>query len=213
MVTEGLRGSGFFFGGAALIMLGRMATLLPRKSSWKPSGFALYITLIGLLSAGIYVIGRCGADSALRYDLLSLLGATGLAAWFIRAEPNVWFRRFGMSVVIAWALLTGSAHGRIWSEYELSQNPPVPAKQMIIRHLEARGIHYAEADYWIAYYVTFLTNERIVVKSNTFTRIREYGPQVDDHSSEAILVSRRPCDGGERIMDGVYFCRPDAPIH
>jgi hypothetical protein len=161
------------------------------------------------LSAGIYVVARCGADSALRYDLLSLFGASGLAAWFFKTETRVWFRRFGIAVVVAWAALSAATHGRIWGEYVFSPEPPVSAKRVIIDNLEARGIKYGEADYWIAYYVTFLTNERVIMHSNSFSRIREYERQLNEHRDEAIRVSREPCEGGDQVFQGVYFCSMD----
>ena len=40
------------------------------------------------------------------------------------------------------------------------RRPPTGAKQLVIRHLEAQGVRYATADYWIAYYITYLTSER-----------------------------------------------------
>jgi hypothetical protein len=79
---------------------------------------------------------------------------------------------------------------------------------MVIRNLEAGGIRYAYADYWLAYYITFLTNERIVVHSTDLSRIAEYRTIVDAHRAEAVLISRTPCAGGREVVRGVYFCSP-----
>ena len=59
----------------------------------------------------------------------------------------------------------------------------------------------------MSYALTFLTDERIVVKSSDFVRIREYEKVVDAHASETVRIEREPCPGGEEIMPRVYFCR------
>jgi hypothetical protein len=84
----------------------------------------------------------------------------------------------------------------------------VSTKQLIIRHLEARGIRYAIADYWVAYYTSFVTHERIIVTPEEFPRIVEYDRQVDAHRSEAIRIARSPCAGGKEVIQGIYFCPP-----
>ena len=73
--------------------------------------------------------------------------------------------------------------------------------------LEARGVKYGTADYWIAYYITFLTRERIILRSSDFLRIRPYDSIVAAHANEAVTVSRKPCAGGRALVEGVYLCR------
>jgi hypothetical protein len=168
----------------------------------------VYLTLVGALSAGVFALGRCGFISHLRYDLLSVAGAVGLAAWFLAIEPNPWFRRIGIVVMLAWATVSAASHGRIWREYGFGRGPAT-AKTSIIRHLEARGIRYAISDYWIAYYITFVTNERIIVAPDAFARIAEYGQQVHDHRDQAIHISRTPCGSDKPVFEGIYFCAFD----
>lgn len=202
---QGLTGSGLVLGVAALVVLWRIVRAVRSDAAWWPRcRFAVYMTIVGATSAGVYVIGRCGNDSALRYDLLSLLAAVGLTTWFLAVERDQRMRRGVIAVVLAWAGLSAVGHGRLWVEY--ISHPPVAAKTTIIRSLEARGIKYAGADYWIAYYITFMTNERIIVTADTFTRIPEYERQVLSHRGEAIHISRAPCAGGKQVVEGVYFC-------
>ena len=204
-VPTGLAGSGFAFGAAALVMCWRIARQFRAVSvRWTELRFCIYLTLVGALSAGVYVVGRCGADSALRYDMLALLGAVGLAAWFFAVEDQVWFRRLGVIAIVGWAIVSGVPHGRLWIEQ--TSHPPVAAKTMIIRNLDARGIKYASADYWIAYYITFMTDERIIVAADTFARMPDYERIVLEHRDEAIRISRQPCDDGKQVVEGVYFC-------
>ena len=62
------------------------------------------------------------------------------------------------------------------------------------------------SDYWIAYHVTFLTREQIIVASSDFMRIPSYERIVNEHAGEAVRVSRQPCDGGRPLMAEVYLC-------
>ena len=206
---QGIRGAAWIFGPAAAFLLVRTAIgAWANRKEWKRYEFAMYLTLVGALSAGMLALGRCGAVETLRYDLLSILGAVGCAAWFFAVERRRSIRQFGVGILVAWATVSVVGHARIWAEYE-SRHPPVADKVLIMRALDARGIRYATADYWIAYYVTFMSAERIIVASNDFPRILEYGPEVRDHRAEAVRISRTPCGGGSLIFEGVYFCPPD----
>jgi hypothetical protein len=105
-----------------------------------------------------------------------------------------------------WASVGALGHARLWTEY--LAHPPVSTKELIIRHLQGRGVRYGIADYWIAYYISFVTNERIIVTPDDFPRILEYDRQVDAHRSEAVRIARTPCAGGKEMIPGVYFCPP-----
>jgi hypothetical protein len=81
-------------------------------------------------------------------------------------------------------------------------------KLTVIRQLETEGVRYAYADYWLAYYITFLTNERIIVHSTDLSRIAEYRRIVDEHRAEAVRISRAACPGGREVFTRIYFCPP-----
>jgi hypothetical protein len=203
---------GFPWGGLLLIGLFgipivRIAMTVVGDRQWRPEYDACaYLTLVGLFSFGAYTLLRCGVIGVMRYELLSIIGATGLAAWFLRVErvrviAAVWF-----ALMIVWVGTTTAGHVRLWAEY--LTHAPTGAKRLVIRHLDAAGIRYAYADYWLAYYITFLTNERIIVHSTDLSRIAEYRRIVDEHGAEAIRISRTPCPGGREVVTHVYFCSP-----
>ena len=73
--------------------------------------------------------------------------------------------------------------------------------------LDARGVRYGASRYWVSYAITFLTDERIVLKSSDFVRIRAYERIVDAHAAEAIRIERDPCPGGEEVMPRVFLCK------
>ena len=194
---------------ATILAVARIALHVWRLRRWAPEWtFSAYLLLVGVLSAGGYALGRCGVIviQTMRYDLLSVIGAVGLGAWFLTIERQRWIRRAWSGAVIVWALAALAGHGRLWSQY--LSHPPIGDKPLIARYLEAKGIKYASSDYWIAYQVTFLTNERIIVASNDFVRIDEYQSIVAAHRAESVVISRYRCGDGQQVFDGVWFCPP-----
>jgi hypothetical protein len=172
------------------------------------SGFCAYLMLVATFSLAGYLIGRCGVIDfyTMRYELLSLLGAVGLAGWYLRVE-----RSRGITAV--WALccaailvISITAHVRLLGEYVT--HPPVALKQDLIRELDARHIRYAYADFWTSYYVSFMTRERIIVASDEAVKVRTYNRLVDAHRDEAIRISRRPCADGYRLTAAFWGCTP-----
>jgi hypothetical protein len=109
-----------------------------------------------------------------------------------------------IALVVAWAGVSALGHGKLLAEY--LSHPPAGTKRMLVRHLQARGIKYAISDYWIAYYVSFVTKEQIIVMANDFPRILAYERVVDQHRKEAVLISRRPCGEEKPVVPGVYLC-------
>ncbi|HWW85315.1 MAG TPA: hypothetical protein VNZ26_17015 [Vicinamibacterales bacterium] len=206
--VQGVPGAAWFFGPAVLLMLiGAVASAWTDAGSWKRYQFAVYLMVVGALSAGMLALGRCGMVETLRYDLLSILGAVGFLTWFFTVERHLWMRRAAVTTLLVWAAISVVGHARIWTEYE-SLHPPVADKVLIMRNLEARGIRYASADYWLAYYITFMANERIIIDATDFRRIAAYEPIVSAHRAESVRISRTRCDAGKLIIEGVYFCQP-----
>jgi len=205
--TQGLPWGGLLLIGLFGIPIVRIAMTLVGERQWRPDyDAAAYLVLVGLFSFGAYTLLRCGVIGVMRYELLSVIGATGVAAWFLRIERVRAIAVIWIVLMFGWVAGSTAGHVRLWAEY--LSHPPVGAKRMVIRNLEAGGIRYAYADYWLAYYITFLTNERIVVHSTDLSRIAEYRTIVDAHRAEAVLISRTPCAGGREVVRGVYFCSP-----
>lgn len=187
-----------------LIAIGGIVHRLLADRAWRREyDFCAYLALLGSLSIVGYVIGRCGAVDLLRYELLSLAGAVGLGGWFLLTVQSTALRRVWLALVCACALIAAVPGTRLL--YEYVAHPPAGAKRLIARHLEARGIKYATSDYWLAYSLTFLTNERVIVASDDFVRIATYKKLVEQHQDEAVRIMRKPCPGGTPIA-GVYLC-------
>lgn len=185
---------------------GRLAT----ERAWRREFDACaYLVITAAISAAAYAIGRCGQITFLvmRYELLSLLGAAGLGAWFLRTATAGPLMRTWIAAACATVAISAVANARLLAGY--LGHPPAGAKQIIASQLEARGIRYASSDYWLAYPITFLTKERIIVASEDLYRVEEYQRVVEEHRQESIRISRQPCERGKPIVQaGVYFCPP-----
>jgi hypothetical protein len=101
--------------------------------------------------------------------------------------------------------MNAAVHGRLWHEY--LHDTPIGYKRQIIAEMDRRGIRYATADYWLAYSLTFLTNERIIVRSDR-SRIREYDRVLPEHWHEAVRISRTPCGRAPAVVPRIYLCPP-----
>jgi hypothetical protein len=205
--SQGLPGGRLLLAAIAIFAIVRIIMRIGRERQWRPEyDPCAYLVLVGLFSFSASVMLRCGVIGVMRYDLLSIIGATGLAAWYLGTETRRALSAVWIGLVVVWTLSSATAHVRLWAEY--LSHPPIGAKRLIIRELETQNIRYAYADYWLAYYITFMTNERIIVASTDSARIAEYKKIVDAHRDEAIRISRTSCPGGHEIMRRVYFCPP-----
>ena len=170
---QGLDGSWIILAVAVLLPMATIGYRLLRERRWRPEeSFCAYLVLTGLCSAAGYVIGRCGhlQPTILRYELLSTLAVVGLGAWFLKVVPWSWLRTTWIGIAFAAVGISALSHAQLLREYVT--NTPDNPKRLIVRHLESRGVKYAKADYWRAYAITFLTNERIIVASENTQRIR-----------------------------------------
>ena len=144
----------------------RDSDVLRRPTSGpRTSDFCVYLVLVARPFAAGLLVGRCGIVDfyTMRYELLSVLGAlawpAGIFGRTLATVARLWWRPAPLSSCCRSRPTPGC-----WPN--TSTRPPVAAKQELIAALDARGIRYAYADYWTAYYVSFMTRERIVVASD-----------------------------------------------
>ena len=207
-LSQGFPGVGWLLAGAMIVAAIRVAREIVSRRSWdRRDDFCVYLLLVAALSVCGYVVARCGEITIyrMRYDMLSVLGVAGLAAWFMRIEPAGWARTVWIAVLVGWAAMNAVVHGRLWHEY--LHDTPIGYKRQIIAEMDRRGIRYATADYWLAYSLTFLTNERIIVRSDR-SRIRDYDRVLPEHWHEAVRISRKPCGRAPAVVPRIYLCPP-----
>ena len=205
-VTQGLAGASWL--PAAIVVMGGVGIWIAarRPAPVVPARFAQYLILSAAFSVAGYVGGRCGEVSfySMRYDMLSIFGMVGLAGWFLSVRAPRMLQAAWTAAFAAWLAVVAVPHVRFAVEY--STNRPVPAKRALIDALEAQGLRYGTADYWLAYYIDFMTNERLIFASESPQRILVYNTIVANHADEAVRLSRRPCPGGAPLSPGVYRC-------
>jgi hypothetical protein len=208
VTRQGLPGSAWLLllvAGLPIVRLAFMRRRLPRTPD---VDFCAYLVAVAVFSLAGYVAGRCGVIDfyTMRYELLSVLGMCGLAAWYLRTERSRPLRILWTASAVIVLAVSAVAHVRLAAEYATA--PLEPLKQELIRALDARGVRYAYADYWTAYYVTFMTRERIIVASTAVVKVRTHNREVDAHRGEAIRIGRSPCAGGEQLTRVFWACPP-----
>jgi hypothetical protein len=206
---QGVPGAWLLFAITFALALAGALTGLLRTRRWLPEWtFPAYLILVGLLSVAGYIFGRCGVvdPKTMRYELLSVMGAAGLGALYLVVTAGPRLRRTWIALALACAAVAASGHARLAADYVVQR--PVGPKEMLVRHLQARGIKYGYADYWVAYYVSFVTREQVVLAANDFVRIKTYEPIVAAHAETAVRVARQGCEGGRRLTEFFYLCPP-----
>lgn len=206
--VQGMPGGSWLLALALVVPVVVVAQRWIGERRWRPQyDVCAYLVLTALLSCAGYIIARCGEVGfvLMRYELLSVLGAVGLGGWCLAAARG-WTSRVWIALACATVAISAVPHVSMVAQY--ASHPPVSAKLMIARQLEARGIRYATADYWIAYAVTFLRNEQTIIASTDLVRIRDYNRIVEAHPDETVHIRRDPCANGHQVMTGIFFCSP-----
>ena len=170
---------------------------------WLTTQFPTYLTLVGLLAAVVHAVSRCGNIELLRYTLLALLGLVGVTALYMELEANGRLRAALTAVVLLWGAINAAENTRYAFEHYRS---PLNPRSALTDYLVSNGIRYAKSDYWTAYYVTFLSDEKVIIASD-YVRIQQYQDVVRLHDEEAFVITRSPCEGGHEVSP-FYVCPP-----
>jgi hypothetical protein len=207
-VVQGLPYLGAVLAGAMLIAVGRIVVCDRQRPASARPDFPAYLLMVGVLSVTAYGVGRCGLIrlESMRYDMLSILGAVGIAAWYLRVETFAWVRTLWLVLMLMWVGTTVASHGRLWREY--LRHPPLGGREELIQALDAHDVHYVFGTYRDAYALAFLTRERVRVSSADRVRISEYERAVRAHRDAAIRVQSKSCAGGRQVRPRIFFCPP-----
>jgi hypothetical protein len=192
------------------LLVARLRILWTRRRE-ESAQLGLFLVLVGLQSVLVYAISRCGPVSVvtIRYALMGVFLPTGLALLAWTTAPPRALRTGIVSMFVALAGLNGWTHLRIWQE-QLA-GAPLPNRVQLAQALEARGIRYARSDYWTAYYVDFLSQERVTVGADTLSRVDIYERALEQHATEVVRLSTQPCGDAPPIVPGYHVCRDSAP--
>ena len=163
-----------------------------------------YLLLVGTISTLVYGFAACTriGPETLRYNLLGLWIPVGALVMAAQAWPQPAVRSGFAAAVALWCLLNTSDVVALTQEYR--HRRPEDPRLALAQALESRGVRSARADFRTAYHVTFLTQERVRVTANNFSRVRAYEEEAS--RSGAPTIADRPCAGGEPLAGGQFLC-------
>ncbi len=207
---QGAPGLWLLLGVTLLLMTVRAAVALPRLWADRRDGrvqLGLFLAAVGAQAVLVYAVSRCGPLSALtlRYALLGLFLPTGIALLFLHVEGRPRVRAAALAVFVLLAAVSLRDHARLLREEATS--PQVANRVLLADALEREGIRYAYADYWTAYYVSFITEERVLVVPDVLSRIAFHEREVEAHAHEAVRLSATPCGDAPPIAPGYHVCQ------
>ena len=169
-------------------------------------GMSAYLVLVGFGQAAAFML-LCYApfDGMLvRYVLLTLLALCGLVAVAWRRPA---LRGVTAAVILLMTAVNLSGNIRLLREY--AGGPPPRDLNQLADALLRRGVRYAEAGYWTAFDVAWLTDERIIASTpkRGGSRMARYLDELDAHRSEVFTIAGSPATGCEPIVRW-YLCAP-----
>jgi hypothetical protein len=173
------------------------------------AGMSAYLVLVGAGQTAAFLL-LCYAPHdvmLVRYVLLSLLALCGLVAFAWR-RPALRGPTACVIVVMTAVNLTGNA--RLLREY--AAGSVLRDENQLADALVQRGVRYAEAGYWTAYDVAWLTGERVIVSTprGPGNRMARYLDELDAHRSEVFTIIGAPRPGCEAVVRW-YLCPPSSP--
>ena len=169
------------------------------------TAFCWYLVGIGSVAMLAYAVARVPADGTLRYLLLSLLVPIGLVAGLLVMEPRRAVRAVSVAAVLAWGAISVSDNAMYIRRYVFGHQPN--ELRVVADALILRGVTVAEADYWRAYKLTFLTGERVRIASTDVVRISEYQDLAVSAGAHLRRVQQAACPGGEPV-GSFFLCKP-----
>jgi len=205
MANQGRDWMGWLLAVAAIVAACRIAFLAwTGRGPLRTGAMGWYVLGVGLMAVAGYAVSRPAVDVIRRYLLLSIFIPVGVTAIWLALEPRRLVRHAIVGVVIGWAIFSGVDNWRQFARYASGEVPN--DMRVLIAALDARGVTVADAPYWRAYKLSFLTEERIRVASTDFVRIDEYQTIAAAEGANLRHIRESPCPGGEHVA-GWYLCR------
>jgi hypothetical protein len=176
---------------------------------WRPLAgsfpFGLYVLGLGLVAAAGYIVTRPAGENTPRYYLLALFIPVGATATFLAHETHAWLRRAMVGLIACWVVVSAAEHVRDFSRFSSGAEPDEAGA--IARALVAEHVTVAEADYWRAYKLTFISGERVKIAATGLSRIDEYERLAAQAGPSLRTLQDQPCAGGIAVASA-FLCRP-----
>ena len=204
---QGLSGLGTLMLAALAVVLIRMAVGLRQGGArFDTLAFPLYLVVLGVASVLMYwsLSHEPVIVETLRYGLLALSVPIGVGAAFFALERGRWWKGAVAGVLLCWAGVSATSHARLIAEY--LAHPPANDARGAVEALEAQGVRLAHSRHSIAFWLTFLARERLILSSDDFPRVTEYQDRVAAAGAGADFIGESPCPGGVRLADRFHRC-------
>jgi hypothetical protein len=143
------------------------SALRGRAAAYRPD--EVFIVLLGICVLGLLIPGAAYQDAHSNRYVMPFYGLLVLSAAAGLRRLAAWHRGAAIAVGAACLLAYGMGQYR-WYE----QRRPDPSDRLIADCLVEHGIHAATADYWVAYRMTFLSDERVIVSAGQGDRYPPY---------------------------------------
>jgi len=195
-LTSGSLLAGLALAAALTLSVVGLSTASRSSSVRTRDGFPMYLGIVGVLSILAYGLNG-GIDTeaipVIRYALLVLFLPVAIIGAFFLNETRAQWRHWVAALMCVWAGLTTIDTTRVIREFRTS--PPANPHREMADYLVREGIRYGRAQYWDAYIITFLAQERVILASTGKVRISRYRSEVEAHAAEAVDLDRQPCEG------------------
>jgi hypothetical protein len=158
------------------------------------TGVSCYLWLVGIGQAAAFILLCNDPPNTMlvRYALMSLCAWIGLTAlgWKWQAPA---LRGALALVVIVVSVANVRDHVLLAREY--LRNPPQHENEALANALMDKGIHYLVANFWIAYDVSWLTDEQIIASPprGQSDRVTRYHDILLEHADEVYKLSDKAC--------------------
>lgn len=196
-----------------LYVVGALGLLALAGGSAQPRrdfrGISTYLVLVGMAQAAAFIL-LCPIpqDSmVVRYILVCLCVLIGMTAWaWKRPALRGWVAALVLSVSAA------NASDALSLSLEYLRDPPVHENETLAHTLRERGVKYATANYWLAYDVSWLTNEAVVISPpwGEADRVARYHSTIERHAQEHVYISERSCPDGVAVQRW-HLCKGPPP--
>lgn len=170
--------------------------------------FPIFLILVSLGQAVMFIafFDNPHEMTLVRYTLLTLLFPVGwLAILYLLSASRLAKACIG-SFLIAWTLNSAFANALVNLEY--IKSAPRDSYRELADVLLSKGFRYGRADYWIAYYVTFLTDEDLIVQATESKRIERYEDILKEHGDEVFSIYKAAAQCENEQFIGRYFVCP-----
>jgi hypothetical protein len=163
--------------------------------------FCLYLALVA--GQTIFAYGLKGihgnVEPELAYVLFALLLPVAVLGAYFQVESRQALRWAVAALLVVGASVNVTDNVRLVREFRTA--PPANGHRDLATYLTSHRIKYGYAIYWDAYFVDFLSRERVVLASLDTVRIEKYQTLVDLNRSNAATIHRQPCSDGTPVAD------------